>query len=65
VTTAVLHMHARMIGEGPCPSHPCTPSAFLKHSHFEYLMSATFTEIGIGVYVHGGETWLTEDFFRP
>jgi uncharacterized protein YkwD len=65
VTTAVLHMHARMITEGPCPSHPCTPSAFLKHSHFEYLMSTTFTEIGIGVYVHGGETWLTEDFFKP
>ena len=65
VTTAVMHMQARMIAEGPCPSHPCTPSAFLKHSHFEYLMSTTFTGIGIGVYVHGGETWLTEDFFRP
>jgi uncharacterized protein YkwD len=65
VTTAVLRMNTRMIAEGPCPSHPCSPSAFLKHSHFEYLMSTKFTAIGIGVYVHGGESWLTEDFFRP
>jgi hypothetical protein len=62
---AVLSMQHGMISEGPCAHNPCTPGDLVNHSHWVFLMSRVFTHVGIGLYVHGREVWLTEDFFTP
>jgi Cysteine-rich secretory protein family len=65
VSRALLKMEAGFVSEGPCPHRPCTPGDLVNHSHWAFLMNRVFTRVGIGVYVRGPETWLTEDFFTP
>ncbi len=42
------------------PHDPATCSASVNHAC--NILSTTFQQIGIGIYVSGGTTWLTEDF---
>lgn len=62
-TAAVLGLHRWMMQEGPCPGGTCrTPAQFQDHGHYVNLMDPSFRHIGIGMYVHDGNVWLTEDF---
>jgi hypothetical protein len=65
VSKAVLKMEGSFVAEGPCAHNPCTPGDLVNHSHYAFLMKRVFTRVGIGVYVKGHETWLTEDYFTP
>lgn len=40
--------------------------AFMKSdAHRRNALSETYTEVGIGVYAHGGKTWVTQVFRKP
>lgn len=58
---ALLTLNQLMLAEGPCPGS-CSPGTREQHGHYLNLMNATFHHVGLGVYVQGGRTWLTEDF---
>jgi len=58
---ALLTLNQMMIAEGPCPGS-CSSSVWEQHAHYLNLMNAAFHHVGLGVYVQGGRTWLTEDF---
>ncbi len=50
-------MHNLMMSE---PHDPATCASTVNHACS--ILSAGFNQIGIGIYVSGGATWLTEDF---
>ncbi|MDQ2742832.1 MAG: CAP domain-containing protein [Chloroflexota bacterium] len=50
-------MHNLMMSE---PHDPATCASTVDHAC--NILSAGFNQIGIGIYVSGGATWLTEDF---
>ncbi len=50
-------MHNLMMSE---PHDPATCASTVDHAC--NILSAGFHQIGIGIYVSGGATWLTEDF---
>jgi uncharacterized protein YkwD len=60
--TAIRGIDHSMMSEGPCPHATCSAQEFERHGHYLNLMSRTFTRVGIGVYLSGGLTWITEDF---
>jgi len=58
---ALSLLNRMMLAEGPCPG-PCSAGVREQHGHYLNLMNATFRQVGLGVYVQDGQTWLTEDF---
>jgi uncharacterized protein YkwD len=51
-----------MMAEGPCPDSGCPKGEFEQHGHYLNLINKRYTRVGIGVYVSGGQVWITEDF---
>jgi uncharacterized protein YkwD len=54
--TALRSMHAEMMSE------PHTPGC--QGSHACNILDPRFNQVGIGIYVYNGQTWLTEDFVQ-
>jgi hypothetical protein len=59
---AVFLIHHAMMSEGPCPDPSCPGKEREAHGHYLNLVNPLFRRVGIGIYIHNGITWLTEDF---
>jgi hypothetical protein len=55
-------LHQMMMAEGPCPDAGCPGGEFEQHGHYLNLVNKRYSRVGIGVYVSGGQVWITEDF---